>query len=357
MLNPRTQFVKLSTNEYIRYSKQLILHNINVEGQKRIKKSKILVVGAGGLSNPIILYLAASGIGCIGLVDKDNIELSNLNRQIIYTNMDIHKSKIEVAKIKINKINNNCKIIKHEYKINEHNAKEIIRYYDVVIDTTDNFQTRYTIDEACYMLSKTYIYGAVDQFIGQVGTFNYKDGIKYCDLYPKYLDLAQNNCNLNGVMGIITGHIGIIQTTEIIKLISGQRNKFDNTIILCDLLKINTKIKRIYKHKYTTKSIKTHSKILTSQPLINIDNHKNNVLIILFDIRNNQQFNIKHDYKSINIPLKAFKFHKTLQFITKHSKYRYFYISCETQHKSIIVSNILKSNNINNHYILDRNTL
>lgn len=362
MLNPKTQFIELSQNEYIRYSKQLILHNINVDGQKRIKKSKILVIGAGGLSNPIIIYLAASGIGCIGLVDRDDIELSNLNRQIIYTKMDINKSKVELARTRINKINNNCKIIKHEYKIDEHNAKETIRYYDIVIDTTDNFQTRYIIDKACYRLGKTYIYGAVDQFIGQVGIFNYKDGIKYCDLYPEYLDLVQNDCNLNGVMGIITGHIGIIQAAEILKLISGHRNKCDNRIILCDLLNINTKIKKVYKQKYkitkyATKSITTHSKILTPQTSIGINNHQGNVLIILFDIRNSQQFNIKHNYKSINIPLKAFKCHKTLKFITKYSKYRYFYISCETQYKSIIVSNILKSNNINNHYILDRSTL
>lgn len=362
MLNPETQLIKLSGDEYIRYSKQLMLRNIDVEGQKRIKKSKVLVIGVGGLGNPIIIYLAASGIGCIGLVDKDNIELSNLNRQVIYTKMDIDKSKVGLAKARINKMNNNCKIIQHEYKITRYNAKEIIRYYDIIIDTTDNFQARYIINEACYTLSKTYIYGAVDQLIGQIGTFNYKDGIKYYDLYPRYLNLTENNCNINGVMGITTGHIGVIQTTETIKIVSGHKNKFDNKVILCDLLNINTKIKKVYRQKHTTakrttKNITAPSKRLAPPKLIGIENNANHASIVLFDIRNSKQFNIKHEYKSINIPLKAFGFYKTLQFIIRYSKYKYFYIFCETQQKSIIVSNILKNNNINNHYILHKSGL
>nr|ARW68382.1 Molybdopterin biosynthesis protein [Chondria sp. (in: red algae)] len=354
MLNPNTKLIKLSENEYTRYSKQLILSSINIEGQKRLKKSKVLVIGLGGLGNPIAIYLAASGIGYIGLLDEDHIELSNLNRQIIYKEIDINQLKVISAKNRISKLNNNCKVITHAYRINKYNSKEIINYYDIVIDTTDNFNTRYIINEACYTSHKTYIYGAVEQFIGQVSIFNYKDGIKYNYLYPKNLNLKTQNCNTNGVMGIATGYIGTLQATEIIKVITGQKNKLNNKVILCNLLNTELKIKKVYNQQYKiNKNITKHERSI-SKKLISKENEAKQKLIILIDIRNNREFNKRHIKKSINIPLESFKLYKTLKFIKKQTKQKYFYVYCKTLHKSIIVSTILKNNQINNHNILGK---
>nr|ARW63811.1 Molybdopterin biosynthesis protein [Chondria sp. (in: red algae)] len=349
MFNPIIKSIELSDNEFIKYSKQLILNNINIEGQKRIKNSKILIIGLGGLGNPIAIYLAASGIGHIGILDKDYIELSNLNRQIIYREIDLNCSKVILTKNKINTINSSCKVITHKYEINQKNSQEVIRYYDLVIDTTDNFDTRYIINEACKILHKTYVYGAVDQFIGQIGIFNYKDGIKYNNLYPKYLNLITQNCNINGVMGIATGYIGILQAIEVIKIITGNKHQLNNRIILCDLMKTQLKLKKVYGYRnHIDDNNKIKSKNLRSK--IRINDKKD--FIILIDIRDKKEFNKKHIQKSINIPLQAFKFYKTLNFIKKQATQKYFYIYCETLHKSTIVSSILKNNQINNHNIL-----
>nr|ARW64234.1 Molybdopterin biosynthesis protein [Chondria sp. (in: red algae)] len=357
MFNPKLKAIKLCDQEYVRYSKQLILNKINIEGQKRIKNFKILIIGVGGLGSPTAIYLVTSGIGYIGLIDGDKIEISNLNRQIIYQEREVNTLKVRTAKKKLHEINSRCKIITHTHNLNQSNSKEIIRYYDMVIDTTDNFATRYLINETCYGLNKPYIYGAAEQFIGQVGLFNYQDGINYSNLYPRYLDLKTHNCDLNGVIGISTGYVGILQANEAIKAIIGIKNQLNNKVLFCNLINTELKTKTIYSYKASNnnkiynknsvKKLKTTSSENTNRKL-----QKQIDLFLLVDLKSYNEFKKKRINKSINIPLVAFKLHKTLNFLKKQAEKKKLYITCETLHKSIIVASILENNLIRNYYVI-----
>nr|YP_010619548.1 Molybdopterin biosynthesis protein [Xiphosiphonia pinnulata]WAX03561.1 Molybdopterin biosynthesis protein [Xiphosiphonia pinnulata] len=340
--------IKLSQEEYKHYSKQLILDNIGIEGQKKLKNAKVLIVGAGGLCCPIIMYLAASGIGYIGLIDEDRIENSNLNRQILYSISDIKKFKVNSAQKKIQKINSNCKIIKHRYNLNTDNSIEILSYYDIVVDTTDNFSARYIIDKICHQLHKTYIYGAIDQFDGQVAVFNYKNGIRYKDLYHQDLLLENDHCNRNGVMGITTGYIGILQAIETIKTILGLEKKCKNFLLVYNILnKINKRRKIFSKRNSNNKmNVTKFNNILLKHDLISINNN-----FIIIDLRTKTDFGTQHLKKSINIPIKKFKLNKTTKLIKYYIKKSKLILYCNTLERSIIASHFLTCNNIL-HYIL-----
>nr|YP_009392358.1 Molybdopterin biosynthesis protein [Osmundaria fimbriata]ARW60920.1 Molybdopterin biosynthesis protein [Osmundaria fimbriata] len=352
MLNPNSNSVRISNREYDRYCKQLILENIGIEGQKRLKQSKVLIIGAGGLGCPVMLYLVTSGIGYIGILDKDIIELANLNRQILYTIKEINKYKIVAAKNKLKKLNDNCKIIKHLYNLNHDNGFEIICYYDIIIDTTDNFKTRYIIDEICYKLHKIHIYGAIDNFEGHIGIFNYKNGIRYRDLYPIEYKLKYQNCNDNGVIGTTAGYIGVLQATEAIKIILGLGKIHHNSIYICSLLNMNIQEKRIYsRNEKMHKSKKYHNlfkdfNIISKSNLTNLSNK-----LLILDIRRKKEFQEKHIQKSINIPLIRFKINKTMQFITECSKEKNIIIYCNTMNRSIIAHNYLKQYQIKSYII------
>nr|YP_010619161.1 Molybdopterin biosynthesis protein [Pterosiphonia complanata]WAX03174.1 Molybdopterin biosynthesis protein [Pterosiphonia complanata] len=352
MLNIKSDItIKISQEEYKNYSKQLILENIGIQGQKKLKNAKVLIIGAGGLGCPIIIYLATSGIGCIGLIDGDKIESSNLNRQILYNIDDIKNFKVNSAKQKIQVINHNCKIIKHRYYLNNENSIEIISYYDIVIDTTDNFKTRYTIDTTCYQLHKTYIYGAIDKFEGQVVSFNYKNGIRYTNLYEKNILLSNTNCNRNGVMGITCGYTGILQAIETIKIILGLEKRCKNFLLIYNTLKIKNEKRKIYlkRHKNNKTNIFKFKNILLKNE-IKIINNK----FIIIDLRTKIDFNIKHIKKSINIPINKFKSNKTIKLIKYYITNNNLILYCNTLERSIIASYILKNNNIL-HYILHPN--
>nr|YP_009399591.1 Molybdopterin biosynthesis protein [Dictyomenia sonderi]ARW69197.1 Molybdopterin biosynthesis protein [Dictyomenia sonderi] len=340
--------IKISQEEYKNYSKQLILENIGVQGQKRLKNAKVLIIGAGGLGCPAMIYLAASGIGHIGLIDGDKIENSNLNRQILYSKDDIANFKVNSAQKKIQNINSNCIIIKHQYNLNIDNSIEIISYYDIIVDTTDNFKTRYIIDKICYQLHKIHIYGAIDQFDGQVVIFNYKDGIRYKDLYNQNLLLERNNCNRNGVMGITTGYIGILQSIETIKVILGLEKACKNSLLVYNTIKIINKKRKIFLKRNNNNKI----------DILQLNNilRKNELKIIqgnffIIDLREKLNFNTKHINKSINIPMNKLKLKKTIKLIQGQIKNCNLVLYCNTLERSIIASYFLKNNNIS-HYIL-----
>nr|QCI06960.1 Molybdopterin biosynthesis protein [Halydictyon mirabile] len=250
MLNPNIHKIKLTKKEFQIYNKQLIVPQIGINGQKRLKKAKILVIGAGGLGCPCMTYLISAGIGYIGIIDYDNISISNLNRQILYDINHIKTSKIAYAKKKLSLINPYCKIILHPYKLNNLNAFEIIQYYDIIIDATDNFKARYDIDNYCYLLHKIHVYSAVQQFESQISIFNYRNNIRYSNLYKKDINLIDNSCNRYGILGIITGSAGILQATESIKIIMGIGKVMHNYLFIQNLLNISVK-KRI--KSYITK--------------------------------------------------------------------------------------------------------
>nr|YP_009397727.1 Molybdopterin biosynthesis protein [Dipterosiphonia australica]ARW66913.1 Molybdopterin biosynthesis protein [Dipterosiphonia australica] len=342
--------IKLSTEEYKVYSKQIILDNIGIEGQKKLKQAKILIVGAGGLGCTVMMYLAISGIGHIGIIDQDKIEFSNLNRQILYSKNDINNLKVTSAKDKLQQINNNCIITEHPYNLTIDNSIEIICYYDILIDTTDNFNTRDLIDKISHKLHKTYIYGAVDKFEGHIAIFNYKSGMRYKDIYSKSTIINNNTCNRHGIMGINTGYIGILQAIEGIKTILGLNKKCKNFILLYNIIKIKNEKRKIYlkRNSESYKKIRnSRSRSLMSFDVLEKD--KRNIIII--DLRKKNEFSRKHNKKAINIPINHFKYSLIIKLIEYYIKNKTLVLYCDTTEKSTIGSYFLTQKNIK-HYIL-----
>lgn len=233
MLNPNLEAIELNKDEYQRYSRHIILPEVGLEGQKRLKAASVLCIGSGGLGSPLLLYLAAAGIGRIGLVDFDIVDSSNLQRQIIHSESWVGKSKIESAKDRIHSINPHCQVDLYETAISSENALEILAPYDVVVDGTDNFPTRYLTNDACVLLDKPNVYGSIFRFEGQTTVFNYQGGPNYRDLYPEPPPPGMvPSCAEGGVLGVLCGIIGTIQATEAIKIILGAENTLSGRLLL-----------------------------------------------------------------------------------------------------------------------------
>jgi adenylyltransferase/sulfurtransferase len=222
MLNPNLEEIELSKEEYQRYSRHIILPEVGLEGQKRLKASSVLCIGTGGLGSPLLLYLAAAGIGRIGIVDFDIVDSSNLQRQIIHGTSWVGKPKIKSAQNRILEINPYCQVDLYETRLTSENAMDILKPYDVIIDGTDNFPTRYLTNDACVLLNKPNVYGSIFRFDGQATVFNYQDGPNYRDLYEEPPPPGMvPSCAEGGVLGVLCGIIGTIQATEAIKIILG----------------------------------------------------------------------------------------------------------------------------------------
>ncbi len=226
------------TNEEIqRYSRHLILPEVGVDGQIKLKDAKVLLVGTGGLGAPLALYLAAAGVGTIGLVDFDVVDASNLQRQVIHGTKDIGRPKIDSAAESMLDINPNLKIIKHEVPLTSENAKEIVEQYDMVADGTDNFPTRYLVNDVCVLTGKPNIYGSIFRFEGQASVFATDDGPCYRCLYPEPPPPGLvPSCAEGGVLGILPGVIGLIQATEVVKIILGIGQTLQGRLMLYDAL-------------------------------------------------------------------------------------------------------------------------
>ncbi|WP_069790009.1 molybdopterin-synthase adenylyltransferase MoeB [Cyanobacterium sp. IPPAS B-1200] len=222
MLNPNLDSIELNKDEYERYARHIILPEVGLEGQKRLKAASVLCIGTGGLGSPLLLYLAASGIGRIGIVDFDVVDHSNLQRQVIHGTSWVGKPKIESAKNRILEINPTCQVDLYETRLSSENALKILEPYDVIIDGTDNFPTRYLTNDACVLLNKPNVYGSIFRFEGQATVFNYEGGPNYRDLYPEPPPPGMvPSCAEGGVLGVLCGIIGTIQATEAIKIILG----------------------------------------------------------------------------------------------------------------------------------------
>jgi adenylyltransferase/sulfurtransferase len=222
MLNPNLEEIELSKEEYQRYSRHIILPEVGLEGQKRLKAASVLCIGTGGLGSPLLLYLAAAGIGRIGIVDFDVVDSSNLQRQVIHGTSWVGKPKIQSAKTRILEINPYCQVDLYETRLTSENALDILKPYDVVIDGTDNFPTRYLTNDACVLLGKPNVYGSILRFDGQATVFNYQDGPNYRDLFDEPPPPGEvPSCAEGGVLGVLPGVIGTIQATEAIKIILG----------------------------------------------------------------------------------------------------------------------------------------
>jgi sulfur-carrier protein adenylyltransferase/sulfurtransferase len=237
MLNPNLDEVQLTKDDYERYSRHLILPEVGLEGQKRLKSASVLCIGTGGLGSPLLLYLAAAGIGRIGIVDFDIVDTSNLQRQVIHGTSWVGKPKIESAKNRIHEINPHCQVDLYETRFSSENALDIIKPYDIVVDGTDNFPTRYLVNDACVLLDKPNVYGSIFRFEGQATVFNYEGGPNYRDLYPEPPPPGMvPSCAEGGVLGILPGIIGLIQATETVKIILGKGETLSGRLMLYDAL-------------------------------------------------------------------------------------------------------------------------
>lgn len=212
--------MKLTLAEKNRYSRHLLLSEIGEQGQKKLKKAKILVIGAGGLGCPVLQYLTAAGVGKIGIVDFDQVEESNLQRQILYTVNDIGINKARAAQMKLAQLNPLVQIIAYDYELKATNALDLIRKYDLVIDGSDNFATRYLVNDACVITDKPLVYGAIFKFEGQVSVFNYQGGASYRCLFAEPpVEGEAPNCSEIGVLGVLPGIIGCVQANEALKIV------------------------------------------------------------------------------------------------------------------------------------------
>lgn len=235
--------MELSTEEKKQYQRHISLPSFGLDGQKLLKKASVLVIGAGGLGCPVLQYLTAAGVGTIGIVDEDLIESSNLQRQVLYSLSDTGDFKVEVAAQKLEQLNPFIKINPHVIRFNADNAESLLQGYDIVVDGTDNFASRYLINDACVLFNKVLIYGAIYQFEGQVSVFNFKNGPTYRCLFPnpsKFNTIA--NCSEVGVLGVLPGIIGNFQALEVIKVITGLGEPLTGKVLLYDALNQKTRI-------------------------------------------------------------------------------------------------------------------
>jgi molybdopterin-synthase adenylyltransferase len=208
--------------DFLRYNRQTMLPEIGNAGQEKLKKAKVLVIGAGGLGCPVLQYIATAGVGTIGIVDFDIVELHNLHRQILYTEKHLGHSKAIIAKSVLESLNPLIKIDAFQEKLTSDNAIQIIANFDIIVDGSDNFATRYLVNDTCVTLGKTVVYGSILGFEGQLAVFNHQDSKNLRDLFPEAPDPKDvPNCNLNGVLGTLPGMIGTMMAHETLKLIIG----------------------------------------------------------------------------------------------------------------------------------------
>jgi sulfur-carrier protein adenylyltransferase/sulfurtransferase len=324
MLNPNLEAIELTKEEYQRYSRHIILPEVGLEGQKRLKAASVVCVGTGGLGSPLLLYLAAAGIGRIGIVDFDIVDSSNLQRQIIHGTSWVGKPKIESAKQRILEINPYCQVDLYETAISSANALDILKPYDVVIDGTDNFPTRYLTNDASVLLDKPYVYGSIFRFEGQATVFNYEGGPNYRDLYPEPPPPGMvPSCSEGGVLGVLCGIIGTIQATEAIKIILGGGNTLSGRLLLYNAWEMKFRelklrpnperpvIEKLIDYQEFCGIPQAAAAAASEQNAIAemtvkdlkqlMDNGKDN--FVLLDVRNPNEYEIAHISGSVLIPL------------------------------------------------------
>lgn len=241
--------VELSAEEIRRYGRHLIMPEVGMEGQKKLKAASVLLIGAGGLGSPIGLYLAAAGIGRIGIVDFDVVDYSNLQRQIMHTTKDVGRPKLDSAKERLEGINPFVKIETHELRLSSENALALFAQYDIVVDGTDNFPTRYLVNDACVLTGKPNVYGSIFRFEGQASIFATSDGPCYRCLYPEPPPPGLvPSCAEGGVLGILPGIVGTIQANETVKLIIGKGEPLIGRLLLFDALKMKFREMKLRKN-------------------------------------------------------------------------------------------------------------
>ncbi len=238
----------LSNQEIARYSRHLIMPEVGIEGQKKLKNSRVLCIGAGGLGSPLALYLAAAGVGTLGILDFDVVDFSNLQRQVIHSEKTVGKSKVESARDRLLELNSDTNIVTYNEMLNSGNAMEIMGDYDMVVDGTDNFATRYLTNDACVFLGIPNVYGSIFRFEGQVSVFDAKRGPCYRCLYPEPPPPGLvPSCADGGVLGILPGVVGTMQASEVVKLIIGKGTPLIGRLLFIDILNMEPRILKLRK--------------------------------------------------------------------------------------------------------------
>ncbi|TAI49815.1 HesA/MoeB/ThiF family protein [Flagellimonas allohymeniacidonis] len=295
-----------------RYIRQTNLQDFGEEGQKRLAHARVLVVGLGGLGIPVVQYLNAMGVGTLGLVDHDTVDIHNLQRQVLYSEADSGQSKLGVALKKLRNQNSETNLIPHDTFLTNKNALEIIKEYDVVVDATDNFPTRYLINDACIILNKPFVYGALHAFEGHVSVFNYRQGPTYRCLYPAMP--AGNevpNCDENGVLGVVPGIIGSLQALEVVKIITGIGEVLSGQLLIFNGLQ-QDHIKISFNSKSENRKIKALqpsyesldcelAPSISNEEFLKIRASQDSLSII--DVRTVREFENSHLEEAHNIPL------------------------------------------------------
>lgn len=231
---------EISKSDFEKYKRQIVLNEVGIEGQLKIAKAKVLVIGAGGLSCPALQYLTAAGVGTIGIVDYDMVSLSNLHRQILYSPEDVNKPKAQIAAQKLKKLNPEITILAYEFKLDRTKALALIEKYDIVLDGSDSFSTRYLVNDACVILNKPFVFGAIYKFLGQVSVFNYQDGPTYRCAFPEQPEKNEiPDCSTIGVLGSLTGIIGSMQANEVLKIILNHPSVLSGKMMQLNTLDFN----------------------------------------------------------------------------------------------------------------------
>ncbi|OFX58039.1 MAG: hypothetical protein A2046_14430 [Bacteroidetes bacterium GWA2_30_7] len=336
----------LTNNELRRYSRQIRLQEVGIEGQEKLKNAKVLIIGAGGLGCPVLQYLAAAGIGTLGIVDNDLVDISNLQRQILFTTDDIEQPKVIVAKEKLLKMNPLLKVNAHFERLNKKNIFKIFEKYEIIVDCSDNFPTRYLINDACVITNKPLVYGAIERFEGQITVFNYKNGPTLRCLSPEQpgaFDVP--TCAEVGVIGLIPGIIGAFQANEVIKIILEIGEILSGKILIFDALTYNLNLICLEKQKtsnitelteYNDYCLSNEDEIkqITYNELIEKINKKDKITII--DVRYPEDLT-PLTFKTIEIPI--YNIQNSLNLIPKDSDVIFI---CDHSSKSIMAINYLQ---------------
>ena len=243
---------KLDRNQIERFSRQIILKDIGILGQKKIIQSKVLIIGMGGLGCPVAEFLTRAGVGSLGIIDSDNVELSNIHRQSLYDSGDLKQPKVIAAKKKLNKINTKTKVTCYKIRLNKNNFSKIIKNYDYIIDGSDNFKTKFLINDFCLKSKKFLVTGAISKFDGHIFTFNFKDKktpCLRCFFQENEISDDQLNCEYEGILGTVYGIVGTIQANEILKEILKIGKNLNSYILILDLLNLNFRKVKLKKQK------------------------------------------------------------------------------------------------------------
>jgi adenylyltransferase/sulfurtransferase len=233
----------LTKDDLDRYQRQLIIPEVGEAGQEKLKQARVLVTGAGGLGSPVLMYLAAAGVGTIGIIDSDTVSISNLQRQVLYVTGDNGRVKADAAAKRISLLNPLIRVISYPVRLTVENAPDILAGYDIAVDCSDNFATRYLLSDATHNAGIPMVYGAVYQFMGQASVFNYKGGPSYRDLFPEEMHLSgDNQADPPGVIGVLPGIIGSVQACEVIKIITGAGDILSGRLLQADALSLQVEL-------------------------------------------------------------------------------------------------------------------